>query len=152
MRAAKNELKKLSGVVCEVEKLAAVNVKADGSDNLSVIFDGNFETRWSTSNTQHEDDLDNDKIRLRFLGDQFVSYVKIAFFDGHLAKPHFSLYKQKATDTTWTNVYDHHIAEKTESFQEFYIDQSGVNKLYIVGNGNDVGDYTKISEVEVYGC
>ncbi|CAN0404164.1 unnamed protein product, partial [Ascophyllum nodosum] len=152
MKTAEKELQKLADAEDDDEGLSAVNVKSDGPEHLSVIFDGNFETRWSTSNTQNSDDLDNDKIRLRFLGDQSIHKVKIAFFDGHLAKPHFSLYKQKAGATTWSVILDHEIAEKTESFQTFVINETGVNKLYIVGNGNDIGDYTKVSEVEVYGC
>lgn len=143
----------LAGEVCaSPSKLAPVSVRLDGDDNVSVLFDGNFQTRWSTTNTFHNSDHNNDKIIMRFLGDQRVSRVKIAFFDGDLARPHFSLYKQNAVERMWTPVLDNEIGDRTEAFQTFDIEQSGVNQLYIVGNGNDIGDYTKISEVEVWGC
>lgn len=151
--AANKELQQLAGSVCaNPEKLAATTVRVGGSDNVSVLFDGNFNTRWSTLNTANVDDLNNDKIIMRFLGDQSVAWVKIAFFDGHLAKPHFSLYTQEAAAWSWTPVLLGEIAERTEQLQTYQIETSGVNQLYIVGNGNDVGDYTKISEVEVWGC
>lgn len=153
VKAVNKELQMLAGEVCpESAKLSPVTVRANGRDNLSTVFDGNFETRWSTFNTANEDDLDNDKIIIRFLGDQRVSKVKIAFFDGHLARPHFSLYTQSAAAWSWTPVLESHIADKEEAFQTFSIEASGVNQLYIVGNGNDRGDYTKISEIEIWGC
>ena len=124
----------------------------DGEGNVSVLFDGNFQTRWSTHNTANDSNYNNDKIIMRFLGDQRVSRVKIAFFDGDLARPHFSLYKQSAVARKWTPVLDNHIASRTEAFQTFDIEETGVNQLYIVGNGNDIGHYFKISEIEVWGC
>lgn len=151
--AANKELQELAEEVCAAPtKLAATTVRVDGSDNVSVLFDGNFNTRWSTFNTANADDLNNDKIIMRFLGDQRVSRVKIAFFDGDLAKPHFSLYTQEAAAWSWTPVLQAKIGQRTEQFQTFNINKIGVNQLYIVGNGNDVGDYTKISELEVWGC
>ena len=151
--AASKGLQQLAGAVCaNPEKLSATSVRVDGSDNVSVLFDGNFNTRWSTYNTGNVDDLNNDKIIMRFLGDQRVTRVKIAFYDGQLAKPHFSLYTQEAAAWSWTPVLEGEIAQRTEQFQTYNIEKSGVNQMYIVGNGNDVGDYTKISEVEVWGC
>ena len=150
---ANKEIQQLAGAVCaNPEKLAATTVRVDGDDNVSVLFDGNFQTRWSTVNTANDDDLNNDKITMRFLGDQSVTRVKIAFFDGDLAKPHFSLYTQEAAAWSWTPVLEGEIGKRTEQFQTFDIEKTGVNQLYIVGNGNDVGDYTKISELEVWGC
>ncbi|CAM9787554.1 unnamed protein product, partial [Laminaria digitata] len=151
--AANKEMQQLAGAVCaNPQKLAATTVRVDGSDNVSVLFDGNFNTRWSTTNTANVDDLNNDKIIMRFLGDQKVTRVKIAFFDGDLARPHFGLYTQEAAAWSWSPVLEGQIGQKTEQFQTYTIEKSGVNQLYIVGNGNDVGDYTKISEVEVWGC
>ena len=154
LKAAVNkDIQQLAGEVCaNPEKMAATTVRVDGNDNVSVLFDGNFNTRWSTFNTANVDDLNNDKIIMRFLGDQRVTRVKIAFFDGDLARPHFSLYTQEAAAWSWTPVLEGEIGERTEKFQTFDIEKSGMNQLYIVGNGNDVGDYTKISEVEVWGC
>ena len=63
-----------------------------------------------------------------------------------------SLYTQEAAAWSWTPVLEGEIGERTEKFQTFDIEKTGVNQLYIVGNGNDVGDYTKISELEVWGC
>lgn len=143
----------LAGQICaNPSKLSPTSVRIDGDQNVAVLFDGNFNTRWATQNTANNSDHNNDKIIMRFLGDQRVSRVNIAFFDGDLAKPHFSLYKQSAVERMWTSVLDHHIASRTEAFQTFDIEKAGVNQLYIVGNGNDIGDYTKISEVEVWGC
>ncbi|CAM9845584.1 unnamed protein product [Scytosiphon promiscuus] len=151
--AAKNELAKLAGEVCaDPFLLPPVKSKATGSGNVKDIFDGNFETRWSTTVTQASNDLDNAKIILTFRGDVKISYVKIAFYDGDLAKPHFGLYKQSAKDDEWTEIAAGMIGGKQETFQTFELQETGVNKLYIVGNGNDVGFYTKVSEVEVYGC
>ncbi|CAM9341807.1 unnamed protein product, partial [Laminaria digitata] len=152
-KAAAKEIQMLAGQVCaRPSKLAPTSVRIDGDDNVSVLFDGNFQTRWSTVNTANKSDHNNDKIIMRFLGDQRVSRVKIAFFDGDLARPHFSLYKQSAVERVWTEILDNQIGARTEAFQTFDIEQSGVNHLYIVGNGNDIGLYTKISEVEVWGC
>lgn len=129
-----------------------MQVTASGNDNVRVMFDNNFETRWSTVNTQNESDMSNDKVKLTFAGDTRVSTLKIAFFDGHLARQHFSVYTQSASADTWTPVLLNEIAEKTELFQSFSIEMDHVHILYIVGNGNDVGFFTKISEIGVTGC
>ncbi|CAM9406766.1 unnamed protein product, partial [Hapterophycus canaliculatus] len=151
--AAKKEMAKLAGEVCaDPFKLAPVKSKVTGNSNVKDIFDGNFETRWSTTATQAENDLDNAKITLTFVGEVKISYVKIAFYDGDLAKPHFALYKQGAKDRSWTAISAGIVGAKKETFQMFDIQEEKVKTLYIVGNGNDVGSYTKVSEVEVYGC
>lgn len=158
VRAAKNEIAQLAGeeVLCPngIEKLEPEESRATGEDNVLYLFDGNFETRWTTEETQNSNDLDNAKVMLEFLGDMTVTSVKIAFFDGHLAKPYFSLYKESASEKTWTPLLEGEVqvGAKTESFQEFVIGESGVNVLSIVGKGNAVGERTKISEIEVYGC
>lgn len=153
VRAAKNEIAALAGEVCtETKKLSPVKARATGQDDVREIFDGNFETRWSTQDTQAANDLDNAKVMLTFAGDVHVSHVDIAFFDGHLSRPHFSMYKQSASAAEWTPVVQGEIASKTESFQTFQVQETGVKVLSIVGNGNDVGFFTKISELVVYGC
>lgn len=126
--------------------------KGTGTDDIRHVFDSNFETRWTSQETTNENDLDNAKVMLTFDGDKHVSHVDIAFFDGHLARPHFGLYKQGAGDAEWTPIQAGQVAAQTETFQTFDVQQEGVNVLYIVGNGNDVGDFTKISEIVVYGC
>ena len=147
------ELEVLAGEVCAApEKLSPVKVKASGSDQLRVLFDGNFETRWSTTNTQHESDLNNDKVTLTFGGDVRVSSLQISFFDGDLANQFFSVYVQSARENTWTPVMLKERAARMESFQTFDINMDGVNKMYIVGNGNVVGDFSKFSEIQVLGC
>lgn len=127
-------------------------VKASGTGDVRAMFDGNFETRWSTMNTQNESDLDNDMVQLIFVGDLRISTLKIAFFDGHLASQHFSIYKQSASADTWSPVQVGVVAAKTETMQEFEINSDFVHMLYIVGNGNDIGFYTKIAEIEIEGC
>ncbi|CAN0221241.1 unnamed protein product, partial [Laminaria digitata] len=128
-------------------------ITANGEDNnVAALFDGDFSTRWSTEETTDENDLQNGRITLHFIGDQNVAWVKIAFFDGHLAHQHFSLYKESAAASEWTPVLQYANAQTTESFQTYDIDETGVNKLYIVANGNDVGHFTKVSEVEAWGC
>ncbi|CAN0385962.1 unnamed protein product, partial [Ectocarpus sp. 12 AP-2014] len=157
VKAAKKKLAQLKGdsVCVEPVKLAVQNAHVtDSSDsnNVKSIFDLNFHTWWASANTQNEDPMENAKIRLRFQGDQKVSYVKIAFFDGHLASYHMDLYKRAAADTEWTGVLTGEVVEAVSTFQTFTIEETGVNVLYIVGLGNDVGDKFKVSEVEVYGC
>eukprot|EP00752_Nemacystus_decipiens_P002937 g2732.t1 len=147
------ELEVLAGQVCSAPTvLSPKHVHGSGSDDVRLLFDGNFETRWSTSNTQHESDLNNDKVVLTFIGDVRVSHLDISFFDGQHAHQYFSVYVQSARDYTWTPVLIKEQAAKTESLQTFEINMDGVNKLYIVGNGNDVGDFSKFSEVMVFGC
>lgn len=153
IHAIGEELEMLAGEVCTAPtKLAPVNVKASGADNVKVLFDGNFETRWSTTNTQNESDLNNDKVTLTFVGDVRVSSLMISFYDGHLAHQYFSVYVQSARDYTWTAVMIKEQAAMGEILQTFDINMDGVNKLYIVGNGNDVGDFSKFSEIRVLGC
>lgn len=136
---------------CTPTLLSPKFVSATEGEVMYVV-DNNFETRWSTENTGREDDLDNSKLMFRFGGEVSISQLKIAFFDGHLARQHFSVYTQSATATRWTSALDHVIADMHEKFQTFDIYTENVNQLYIVGNGNDVGSYTKISEVQIYGC
>lgn len=147
------EIEALAGQVCtQASKIAPVKVKASGSDNVKVLFDGNFDTRWTTVNTQNNSDLDNDMVQVTLAGDTRVSKVKISFFDGDLAHQYFSLYIQSATDVVWTLVLDNESAGLSLGLQTFDINMDGVHKVYIVGKGNDVGLFTKISEVEVWGC
>lgn len=151
-KAIEGELQELASSVCTTPSmLVPVKSKSSGSSNVLQIFDDNFQTRWSTDATTDLDDINNGKITLRFQGDQKVTKVKVAFFDGDLARPHFALYKESASDHTWTLV-NNYIAEKTDLLQTFEIEETGVNKLYLVGHGNDVGDFTKVSELQVYGC
>ncbi len=117
-----------------------------------MLFDGNYETRWSTVLTQAESDLSNAMVTLRFEGDTRVSSLKIAFFDGQLAHQYFSVYVQSASAYSWTPVLVNEKAARTSELQTFNIDMDRVHQLYIVGKGNDVGDFSKFSEVEVYGC
>lgn len=154
VRAFSKELQELTGEVCAAPTLLSpTRVTAYGSENnISALFDNNFQTRWSTLETTNENDLQNGKITMHFPGDQHISRVRISFFDGDLARPHFSLYKQAASETAWTPVLEHEVADRTEKYQNFEIQAVGVNKLYIVCNGNDIGEYTKISEVQAWGC
>lgn len=147
------ELELLAGEICLSEQIISpVKAKASGSDNVKVLFDGNFNTRWTTGNTQNDSDLENDMVQLTFEGDMRVSKVNISFFDGNLAHQYFSLYTQAAGATSWTPVLQKEGAALSLGLQTFHINMDGVQKMYIVGNGNDVGSYTKISEVEVVGC
>lgn len=149
----KEEIEALAGQICgESTKIAPVKVRASGSDNVKFLFDGNFDTRWTTVNTQNEADLDNDMVQVTLAGDTRVSKVKISFFDGNLAHQYFSLYIQAATDTVWTPVFENESAALSLDLQTFDINMDGVHKVYIVGKGNDVGLFTKISEFEVWGC
>ncbi|CBJ32655.1 secreted protein [Ectocarpus siliculosus] len=153
IQAIGEELGTLAGEVCSAPtKLVPAGAKASGTDDVRVLFDGNYETRWSTINTQSESDLSNDIVQLTFTGDMRVSSLNIAFFDGHLAHQYFSVYIQSAHAYTWTPVMLNEQAATQVSMQTFSIDLDGVHKIYIVGKGNDVGAYSKFSEVEVYGC
>ncbi|CAM9149559.1 unnamed protein product, partial [Ectocarpus sp. 4 AP-2014] len=153
IEAIGEELGMLAGEVCSAPtKLVPTGAKASGTDDVRVLFDGNYETRWSTINTQSESDLSNDMVQLTFAGDMRVSSLNIAFFDGHLAHQYFSVYIQSAHAYTWTPVMLNEQAATQVSMQTFYIDLDGVHKIYVVGKGNDVGAYSKFSEVEVYGC
>lgn len=153
IHAIGEELEMLAGEVCLAPmKLAPVGVKASGSDNVKVLFDGNYNTRWTTVNTQSESDLSNGMVQITFEGDIRVSTLNIAFFDGHLAHQYFSVYVQSAAAYTWSPVMLNEQAAMEEGMQSFNIDLDGVHKLYIVGKGNDVGLYSKFSEIEVLGC
>lgn len=151
-----NDLQQLNAglAVCPTPvKLAPVKTRLlGGSGNVESLFDGNFQTRWSTDNTAHENDLDNDKIQLILQGDSYIASVKMAFFDGNLAHQHFSVYTQSATANRWSDALIGQIADKHERLQTFAVGVDRVTTVYIVGNGNDVGDFTKISEVELWGC
>lgn len=137
----------------EPAKLAPHKVRVHGgSGNVAYLFDGNYQTRWSTENTFHDDDINNDKVQLTFVGDSYISYVKIAFFDGHLAPQVFGIYTQSATAKEWEPASPGQIAAMHEGLQTFDINTDKITYLYLVGNGNTVGDFTKISEIEVYGC
>lgn len=151
--AVEEEIEMLAGAVCVAPtKLSPVGSKASGVDNVKMLFDGNYNTRWTTVNTQSESDLSNDMVQLTFQGDMRVSTLKIAFFDGHLAHQYFSVYVQSATAYTWTPVMVNEQAAMEETMQSFNINLDGVHKLYIVSKGNDVGLYSKFSEIEVLGC
>lgn len=153
LEALDEELEALAGGVCEVPaKLAPVNVHASGQDDVRVVFDGNFDTRWSTTNTQNASDLSNDKVIMTFGGDTRVSTIQISFYDGDLAHQYFSIYTQSASDHTWTPVLLNQQAAMNVGLQTFTLDVDGVHKLYIVGKGNDVGAYSKFSEIGVFGC
>lgn len=154
VRAFSKELQDLTGEVCATPQLLTpTKVTAHGGENnINALFDGIFETRWTTLETMDENDLQNGKITMHFYGDQRVSRVRMSFFDGDLARQHFSLYKQSAAETSWTPVLEHQMAERTENYQNFEIQETGVNKLYVVANGNDIGAYTKISELQAWGC
>lgn len=153
IEAIGEELEMLAGEVCLApEKLSPVKVRASGADDVRVLFDRNFETRWSTIKTQDESDLNNDKVALTFIGDVRVSSLSISFFDGHLAHQYFSVYAQSAKDSSWTPVMLKEQAARTEGVQTFDINLDRVSTLSIVGNGNDVGDFSKFSEIEILGC
>ncbi|CAB1113419.1 unnamed protein product [Ectocarpus sp. CCAP 1310/34] len=153
IEAIREELGMLAGEVCSAPtKLVPTGAKASRSDDVRVLFDGNYETWWSTINTQSESDLSNDMVQLTFAGDTRVSFLNIAFFDGHLAHQYFFVYVQSAHAYTWTPVMLNEQAATQVGMQTFSIDLDGVHKIYVVGKGNDVGAYSKLSEVEVYGC
>lgn len=168
-RTAKHEIAKLAveEVSCSCDcatckRLQPKKTKGTLSDDdVRLAFDGQFETRWVTEETQAANDLDNGKIRMRFLGDVHVCHVDIAWFDGHLANPLFSMYKRSAKESKWSNILDKERAAKTEAFQKFQIDEHGVNTLSLVGrgsvnthaNGTEIVNLrSKFSEVKVYGC
>ena len=152
--AAKEELQMLTGeFVCAApRKLGPKRSTASGSDDVRALFDGTSKSRWTTVNTQSESNLSNDKVTLTFRGEVFVSTLNIAFFDGHLAHQYFSVYVQSATADLWTPVMENEQAAMEETVQSFDINLDGVFKLYIVANGNDVGDYSKFTAIEVLGC
>ncbi|CAM9572458.1 unnamed protein product [Ectocarpus fasciculatus] len=154
LEALDNELAALAGTeVCDAPtKLSPVNVHASGEDDVRVVFDGNFDTRWSTTNTQNESDMSNDKVTFTFGGDMRVSNVQISFYDGDLAHQYFAIYTQRASDRSWNQVLSKTQAAQHVGLQTFTLNMDGVHKLYIVGNGNDVGAFSKFSEIEVYGC
>lgn len=151
--AVGDELKVLAEEICSAPtKLAVEYGKVSGSDNAMELFDRNFNTRWSTINTQNESDLSNDMVQISFQGDMRVSTLQIAFFDGYLAHQYFSVYVQSSDAHTWTPVLVDKQAAMEEGMQVFDMNLDGVQTIYIVGGGNDFGSYTKLAEVEVYGC
>lgn len=151
--AIAEEMEALAGEVCaSPKKLAPVTATASGTMDVRFLFDGNFNTRWSTIRTQDESDLNNGMVALTFPGDTRVSFLKIAFFDGDLANQIFSVYVQKADANVWTQVINKQRAAKKVALQTFPINMDGVHKLYIVGNGNTIGLFSKFSEVQVHGC
>ncbi|CAM9163351.1 unnamed protein product [Ectocarpus sp. 8 AP-2014] len=86
IQAIGEELETLAGEVCSAPtKLVPAGAKPSGTDGVRVLFDGNYETWWSTIDTQSESDLSHDMVQLTFAGDMRVSSLNIAFFDGHLA-------------------------------------------------------------------
>lgn len=155
MKDIGKELELLDGALCaEPDLLTLKEVQAVGGDenNISVLFDGNFDSRWSTQNTQNPDDMDNDRIIMTLAGDTRVSSVSISFFDGNLAQQKFSIYKESAADYHWTPVMLDVEAALETVMQSFEINSDKVARLYIIGKGNYVGSYSKISEIKVYGC
>ena len=157
LRTAKKEIAELAGSVCTscdklLEPVFADASASDATDDVRYLFDDNFETRWSTERTTAENDLDNAKVTLNFGGDVHVCHANLAFFDGDLARQEISLYKQSAVAHKWTQIGESIVAEKHSAFQKIEIQETGVNKLYIVAHGNEIGDYTKISEAQFWGC
>lgn len=153
VKAVGKELQQLAGQVCASPiKLSPKKVVSSGRENVEVLFDGRFDTRWTTENTQDESDLNNDKVMMTFKGDVKVSSVKVAFFDGTLAHQYISIYTQSASAKTWNAVASKEQAKMSDSLQSFPINEKRVTRLYIVGKGNDVALYSKISEIEVWGC
>lgn len=151
--AIEKELEALAGQICaDPNKVTPVSATASGSKNVRYLFDGNYNTRWSTIRTQDESDLNNGMVTMTFPGDTRVSTLKIAFFDGDLANQFFSVYVQKADADVWTQVIEKQRAAKRVGMQTFPINMDGVHKLYIVANGNSIGLFSKFSEVEVHGC
>lgn len=137
----------------EPTKLAPLEVIAHGGDGAThLLVDENFETRWTTQNTYHGNDLENDRIQLHMGGEKYLSYVKVAFFDGQLANQYFSIYTEAAVDDGWTARYYNQTADDHERLQTFDVDASHVAEVFLVGRGNEQGNYTKISEIELFGC
>ncbi|CAM9799437.1 unnamed protein product, partial [Sphacelaria rigidula] len=122
-----------------------------GSGDPDDVLDWDFDTRWFTENTYHDNDLENDRIHMKLRGDSFLSHVNIAFYDGDLATQDFSIYTQSAADITWTERV-RETAALNEELQTFSVDVDPVTHIYVVGRGNAQGNFTKISEVQLYGC
>jgi len=129
--------------------------------NIMHAFDGDFQTRWVTETTQAKNDLDNGKIDMTFQANTHVCRVEVAWFDGYLANPLFSLYRTTAGADRWSNILDNEKAAATDAVQKFDVDETGVEVLSLVGKGNVkthasgtdiVGTRSKFSEVRVYGC
>ncbi len=160
LRRARNKMAELSGSQCSsCELLSPVkaHVTTQEGDHVHVheIFDGDFSTRWSTETTTATNDLDNAKVIVTFPGDQTLCHVDMAMFDGDLAHQYVKFYKQAAGASTWTAIgaEDEDVKlDKTDALQTIDLQEDMVNKFYIVGHGNDVGDFNKISEVQFYGC
>ncbi|CAM9883296.1 unnamed protein product [Discosporangium mesarthrocarpum] len=134
------------------EKLTPVSVLASGGlGGVEGITDGNFDTRWSTNNTANANVADNDFVRMIFKGEVKLSNVKIAFFDGHLAKQFVSIFVRGASGTRQV-VHDSVAAQQTQQLQVFDIENDAVRDIFIVGHGNEVGSYSKFAEVEAHGC
>jgi len=118
------------------------------------LFDGDYHTRWFTDVTSATNDLDNGKITITFDGDRKICGLSIAMFDGHLAHQHIGIKVQAAVDTKWHTAGDEIDVEmeKTDALQYIHLSELRVTKLYIVGHGNDVGDFNKVSELQIFGC
>lgn len=124
-------------------------------DDVKNTVDNIFNTRWTTqSTTDDSSDLSNGHLIFEFSGEKYVSTIEIAFFDGDQAAQYFSVYTQSASDDSWTAVDSliNKKADKNEKMQSFDIYLDGVALLYIVGRGNDIGDYSKFSEIKIFGC
>lgn len=120
--------------------------------NVKDLFDGNFQTRWSTENTHYVDDLNNDQVHVVLHGDSYLSHVNIAFFDGDLAHQWFSIYTKSAAADEWTKNRFNETAARVETLQTFHTHTDRVTDVYVVARGNDVGLFTKLSEIELWGC
>lgn len=136
--------------------LGARTITGTGSDDkVKNAVDGDFKTRWTTQlTTDDSSDLSNGHLIFEFLGEKYVSTIEIAFFDGDQAAQYFSVYTQSASDDSWTAVDSliNKKAAKNVNMQSFDINLDGVALLYIVGRGNDVGEYSKFSEIKTFGC
>ncbi|CAM9362869.1 unnamed protein product, partial [Sphacelaria rigidula] len=140
--------------LCPVPRqLAPRKVYLQGAaGNVKDLFDGNFQTRWSTENTHYVDDLNNDQVHVVLHGDSYLSHVNIAFFDGDLAHQWFSIYTKSAAADEWTKNRFNETAARVETLQTFHTDTDRVTDVYVVARGNDVGLFTKLSEIELWGC
>lgn len=134
-------------------KLSPRKVSLQGAaGDVKVLFDGNSQTRWSTENTFHADDLNNDQVHVVLHGDSYLSHVNIAFFDGDLARQWFSIYTKSAAANEWTVSRFNETAASVETLQTFHTDVDRVTDVYVVARGNDVGNFTKLSEIQLWGC
>lgn len=133
-------------------RLEVIGVTASSHDGNfpENVLDGDLTTRWSAESAEVDGELQGEWLLLDLGAVETVSYVGLAFHNGHLRTSRFVLEVSSDGDN-WIEVFDGQSSGTTLDMEAYDFEDVEARFVKFIGYGNSSNNWNSLLEVHVYG-